>query len=307
MKQDIEFKSKGMTCRGWLVTPDAGKLPFPCVVMAMGATYVKEFPIIKEHMEEFKRRGLASIVFDYRCFGASEGLPRQHLDPQEQVEDCRNAISLAETLPDLDPERLGFWGISSGGGYAFTVPALDSRVTCSTAVLPMVDGYACQRLIRSEVDFRKLSEVILEERRKRFKDDTQRGYVAMFSSGGEKELAGFPLASNYEVFMDYKKVAPAWENRRTIESLECYLNYNVWPYLPRILSIPLLAIVIEGDTNTPWNLAIEAYNRVPSPHKSIFLVPSHCGKVTHMSVYSDPSHMQMIAKAAGDFFAEHLI
>ncbi|MBI2858779.1 MAG: hypothetical protein HYX90_06855 [Chloroflexi bacterium] len=42
MRQDIEFKSQGLTCRGWLYTPDEGKPPFPCIITAMGAGYVKD-------------------------------------------------------------------------------------------------------------------------------------------------------------------------------------------------------------------------------------------------------------------------
>jgi len=29
MRRDIEFTSNGEICRGWLVTPDEGKGPFP--------------------------------------------------------------------------------------------------------------------------------------------------------------------------------------------------------------------------------------------------------------------------------------
>lgn len=172
MRQDIEFKSEGVTCRGWLFTPDVGKPPFPCVVTAGGGGYVKEFPIMKEHAEEFMRHGLAAILFDYRHYGASEGLPRQHIDLWEQVEDCRNALSLAETLPNVDPERLGFWGISLGGAHAFIVPAMDSRVKCTVSTIPQVDGYTNNRLVRSEEQFEKFCELIIEDRRKRFKDET---------------------------------------------------------------------------------------------------------------------------------------
>ena len=250
----------------------------------MGAGYVKEFPIMLGHAEEFMRHGLASIVFDYRHYGASEGSPRLHIDLWEQVEDCRNAISLAETLPNVDPERLGFWGISNGGRHALIGPALDSRVKCSAGVIPMVDGYAWLRLTRTDVWVEKFRTVILEDRRKRFRDETQRGYLPVYSKEPEKELCHFPYPTQYEVFTNLKKVAPAWENRRTIESLECISYYNVWSYLPRLLGVPILMIVVEGDTNTPWDLAIEAYNRVPSPHKKMLIIPWEGGKVTHLSL-----------------------
>lgn len=310
MRQDIEFKSEGVTCRGWLSTPDAGNPPFPCVIMAGGANYLKEFPIMQVHIEDFIRHGLACIAFDYRSFGASEGLPRQHLDCPGQVEDCRNAISFAETLPNVDPERLGFWGASVGGGHALIVAGLDPRVKCTVSAFPMVDGYLQNRGIRGDTGMKKLYQVILEDRRKRIKDETQIGYMPSVSPEPEKELCYSPMPGNYELYMICKKVAPAWENRVTIQSAEIKLRHCVWPFLPRILTMPLLQIMLEGDYtvgSTFEETAIEAYNRIPSPLKKMLIIPSDGGKVTHMTVYTKGPHTQLFSKPAADFLSEHLV
>ena len=304
MRQDIEFKSEGVTCRGWLLTPDEGKPPFPCVTMAMGANYVKEFPIIKVHTEDFIRHGLACVVFDYRSFGASEGLPRQHLDCPGQVEDCRNAISLAETLPNVDPERLGFWGTSVGGGHALIVAALDPRIKCTVSIFPMVDGYNRYRVARSDVGIKTLYAAILEDRRRRIKDETQIGYMPSVSQD-EKELSSSNSLGNYELYMHCAKGAPAWENRVTIHSVEILLTHSVWSFLPRILTMPLLEILVEGDVMNED--AIKAYNRIPSPHKKILIIPSDNGKVTHATIYTKQPHTQLFSKPAAEFFVEHLV
>jgi acetyl esterase/lipase len=309
MKQDIEFKSGGVTCRGWLFTPDQGKSPFPCVITAMGGGYVKEFPIMKDHADEFMRHGLASIVFDFRYYGESEGLPRLHTDPWAQIEDCRNAISFAETLPNIYPERLGFWGISTGGGHALIVPAMDSRIKCSVGVVPVVDGYATRRITRSDIWVEKALKLSLEDRRKRFKDETQRGYLPSYSLEPEKEMCSFPYPNQYETFMNVKKVVPEWENKRTIESLELMLNYDAGPFLRRLLNVPVMVIVVEGDTNCPWDIAIEYYHRIPSPYKKLVIIPSEGGRVTHLSLYGDPGKnkdVQKMAEPAAKYLAENL-
>ncbi len=51
MRKDVEFQSKGETCRGWLYTPDSGEGPFPAVVMAGGWCYVRE--LVMPHYAEF--------------------------------------------------------------------------------------------------------------------------------------------------------------------------------------------------------------------------------------------------------------
>src|SRR3989338_7707973 len=115
MRREIEFRSRGEICRGWLYTPDTANGPAPVVVMAGGWCYVREL-VMPHYADVFSRAGLAVVLFDYRRLGASEGEPRQHLDPNDQIEDYRNAISFSETLPGVDPARIGAWGISYSGG-----------------------------------------------------------------------------------------------------------------------------------------------------------------------------------------------
>ena len=43
------------------------------------------------YAERFAAAGFAALAFDYRRFGASEGEPRNQLDPHDQLQDVRNA------------------------------------------------------------------------------------------------------------------------------------------------------------------------------------------------------------------------
>src|SRR5438874_8263465 len=139
MRRDVEFPSQGDLCRGWLITPETGAPPYPAVVMAGGWCYVKEI-VMPHYAEYILRAGLAVLLFDYRHFGASAGEPRQHLDPWAQIEDYKNAISFLETRPEVDPSRIGVWGISYSGGHVLIVGATDPRVRCIVSNIPVVDG-----------------------------------------------------------------------------------------------------------------------------------------------------------------------
>src|SRR5260370_34907239 len=112
--KEAEFRSRGVAVGGDLLLPD-GDGPHPVVVMAGGWCYVKELRQ-PQYAQEFVERGFAALIFDYRTLGASDGEPRQHLDPWAQIEDYRNAISYLETRPDIDADRIGVWGISYSGG-----------------------------------------------------------------------------------------------------------------------------------------------------------------------------------------------
>jgi predicted acyl esterase len=75
MRRDIAFNTTdGTTLRGWHYLPDgAGR--HPTIVMAHGFSAVKEMYLDK-YAEAFARAGFASVVYDNRNFGASDGEPR---------------------------------------------------------------------------------------------------------------------------------------------------------------------------------------------------------------------------------------
>jgi dienelactone hydrolase len=63
---------------------------------------------------------LAPHTIPFRYFGDSEGEPRSQLFPLHQVEDVRNAITWLSSQPEVDPQRIGIWGTSYGGGIVVT-------------------------------------------------------------------------------------------------------------------------------------------------------------------------------------------
>ncbi len=140
MRNDIAFKTTdGTTLRGWHYLP-AGSGRYPTIVMAHGFSAVKEMYLDK-FAEAFMQAGFASIVYDNRNLGASDGQPRQELDPWLQVRDYSDAITFARSLEQTDAERIGVWGSSYSGGHVLVVAAIDRRVT-----VRRVTGSADQRL-----------------------------------------------------------------------------------------------------------------------------------------------------------------
>jgi uncharacterized protein len=80
MRNNIAFKTTdGTTLRGWHYLP-TGSGRYPTIVMAHGFSAVKEMYLDK-YAEAFMQAGFASIVYDNRNLGASDGEPRQELDP----------------------------------------------------------------------------------------------------------------------------------------------------------------------------------------------------------------------------------
>ena len=151
MRKDIEFKIEdGVTLRGWHYLPDSRQGKLPTIIMAHGFSAVKEM-YLDRFAEVFAAAGLSSVVFDNRNFGASEGEPRQEIDPWRQLRDYRDAITYAETLASTDPNRIGIWGSSYSGGHVLVVGAIDRRVRCVVSQVPLASGHNnARRLVRAD-------------------------------------------------------------------------------------------------------------------------------------------------------------
>src|SRR5438067_9427501 len=149
-RRDIEFDAEGVTLRGWFYPAEGAGSPGPAVVMAHGFSAVKEM-YLDRFAEAFAAAGLNALVYDNRNLGASDGEPRQEIDPWAQVRDYRHAITYASTLPEVDADRIGIWGSSYSGGHVLVVGAIDRRVKCVVSQVPLVSGYRnILRLVRAD-------------------------------------------------------------------------------------------------------------------------------------------------------------
>jgi len=299
---EVEFSSEGTQVRGWLYTPE-GPGPFPAVVLAGGWCYVREL-VMPYYAESFVDAGLAALVFDYRNLGVSGGEPRQHLDPWAQVRDYRNALTFLERRDEIDSDRLAVWGISYSGGHVLILGATDPRIRCLVSQIPVVDGYENMRRVHGSIGYRKLWQQILDDRALRYDQPGERGYIPHATAVPDRDLSTWPFPETFHTFKALQETeAPLYQNRSTLESVDLLLDYDVTPFAKRILDIPVLMIVAEGDDITLWDLEIATFNMIPSTKKRLVTLPH----TTHMTLYSDRDKLQTAADHATAWFVEHLL
>jgi len=299
MTESVEVQSGGERLAADLYLPE-GDGPHPCVVLGGGWCYVKEL-VQPSYARVFAERGLAALVFDYRYMGASTGEPRQHIDPWQQIEDYRNAISYMEARDDVDADRIGAWGISYSGGHVLILGALDARVRAVCGVVPTVDGYQNMRLAHGTLGFRRLQAALLEARRRLY-ETGEHSYLP-HQPKDESELASWPFPKSRVTFARLKETqAPAYEGRSTAASTEMLLAYSVMSYVERLHGTPTLLVVAEGDDHTHWDLAAKAYDAIPGDRKRLHVVP----RSGHLTLYEDEQAVSAVAQVAAAWFTEHL-
>jgi fermentation-respiration switch protein FrsA (DUF1100 family) len=295
-RTDVEFNAEGTTLRGWLYRPD-GHGAVPGVVMAHGFSATKEM-YLDSFAEVFAQAGLAALVFDNRNFGASDGEPRQEIDPWAQVRDYRHAISYMQTLPGIDRDRIGVWGSSYSGGHVLVLGAIDKRIKCVVSQVPLISGFRnVQRLVRS--DFLPLVRQQLEADREARYAGKEPGMIPVVDQDPMAPSA-LPTPDSWQWFTETGNTrAPSWRNEVTLRTLEMLMEYEPGSYIDRISPTPLLLVVAAGDVLTPADLALEAYERALEPKKLVVLPGGHFG------AYTGPD-FDLSSGAARDWLVQHL-
>lgn len=302
MEKKVEFKSGGYKLRGVLTRPEGADGDVPLVVMAGGWCYTKEI-VIPYYAKSFHAIGCATLAFDYRNFGESEGGIRQDLNPWEQIEDIRNAVSFAETLEGIDSKRIGLMGISYAGGHAIITGAIEPRLAFIISAVPVIDGYITARRCHGEIRFAELQSVVAADRKARYEGKPSGRIPQSPKEDPGREMTAWPFPHIYAGFMAIKATeAPLHEHWTTIESVEWLLRYQVKPYAERIYEKPVLVAIAKGDNITSSDLEIDMFNAIPSSHKSFVSV----GGVDHMSLYTKPEDLAKIGKASADWLKETL-
>ncbi len=298
MRQDIEFNAEGTTLRGWLYTPNSGKGPFPTIVMAHGFSAVKEM-YLDSFAEVFAGAGLAALVFDNRNFGASDGEPRQEIDPWAQVRDYRHAITYARTCPEVDRERIGVWGSSYSGGHVLVVGAIDRRVKCVVSQVPLCNGYKnILRLVRADLITPTRAQLDMD-REARFAGNPPAMIPVVTNDAAG--LAALPTADSYQWFTETSSTrAPAWKNEVTLRTVEMLMEYEPGSYVERISPTPLLMIIGAHDHVAVADEAFATFNLAREPKKLVILPGGH------FEAYVG-SEFKQASGAACDWFIQHLV
>ncbi|MBB3348319.1 alpha/beta hydrolase [Sphingomonas sp. BK069] len=140
IRTDVSFRADGnVILRGWLFLPE-GSGPHPAITMCAGYGGTVHHGL-EPFAAAFAKAGFATLLHDHRGFGASDGEPRQDVDPWRQIADWRRALSYLESRPEVDARRIGLWGTSFSGGHALMLGASDRRLKAVVAQVPTISGY----------------------------------------------------------------------------------------------------------------------------------------------------------------------
>lgn len=165
---EVEFYSNGLKIAAYLYRPadwkpsDADR---PGVVVLHGYTGMKDVYGM-DVPQWLWEAGYFVLSFDYPGFGVSEGERGRHR-PDEHALSTYDSVTYLQTIDGVDPERIGVYGSSWGGGLAIWCAAFDPRIKVVVSAVAATDGERTFRLMRRPHEWFALRERMEEAERKR--------------------------------------------------------------------------------------------------------------------------------------------
>jgi pimeloyl-ACP methyl ester carboxylesterase len=284
-QQNIEFKTiDGLTLRGWLF-PAAQR--GPAIIMTPGFNLTKDM-MIYEAGQYLNAAGFTVMGYDPRCVGASDGTPRNDIQPFKNIEDYHDALSYLKMHQRdiVDPDQIAYWGYSFSGAIALCAAALDKRAKAVISVSPLTTW-----------EFSKWKQVLSKAMKDRESQlaGNKGMYLPLLTEGGEQP-AGFGTGYQKEdvlgIINRHASIEPSFIPRTTLQT---YYNMAVFRPLALMKFVnptPVMIMTGENDDISPPKLQRSLIYDVFEGPKEFVSIPNKA----HMDLLTGDGSIETLKK-----------
>lgn len=275
-------------------------IKYPAIVISAPAGAVKEqSPSL--YGKKLAEKGFITLAFDSSYQGESGGEPRYLENPTDRVEDVKCAIDYLTTLPYIDTERIGAFGLCSGGGYAFNVAMTDRRikavagVSISDPASWIRDGIDGKTSIENQIK-------LLEEASNQRTRETN-GATPIYGEYVPEKVTNDMLVTLKEAHDYYRTPRgqyPTSENKVSMASIDKLLVFDTFRFIERYLTQPMLIVV--GSKADTYQYSKDLHNKAVSDKKELFEIVG----ATHVDLYDIPVYVNKAITKLADFFSKNL-
>jgi uncharacterized protein len=259
---EVSFRSKAGDIRlaGTFIVPE-GEGPFPAVAMVTGSGPQDRDETVMGHKpflviaDALARRGIASLRFDDRGAGASEG---DHFGStlEEFAADARAAVAWLHNRDEVNGDAVGILGHSEGGLIAPMVAATDESVDFLVLLAPPGEPMPAllQRQSIAQLRLMQLDEALMERAMEALAED-----LALVA---DTSLSNEALATKLRALAERRIAEYSAEERVrlaiTPESVERGIQMTTMPWFRSLMGqdpavhlrrveVPVLALFGEKD------------------------------------------------------------
>jgi len=299
----VTFQSEGLNLVGNLYEPDNmdPNQTYPAVIVSGSWTTVKE-QMAGLYAEQLAQQGMITLAFDFRNFGESEGEPAYHENPSSKITDIQNAVSYLMTLPQVDSDRIGAFGVCAGAGYTFVAASLDNRIKSVVVTAPWLHDSEAVKMFYGGEDGVNTK---IQDARNAKQNYAQNGivdYIPAISTTDESAA----MFGEYDYYLNPKRGAiPEWSaDKFAVMTWEDWLTFDPTTSAPDV-TVPTLMIHSDGAVLPTY--AKQYFEKLGSNTKRLHWVETDLPTPFHQfSFYDQDEEVNLSTDLASDWFNQYL-
>jgi fermentation-respiration switch protein FrsA (DUF1100 family) len=300
MTKATSFNNKSLKLAAELHLPDNFRETnkYPAIVCIHPAGGVKE-QTIGQYAARLAKNGFVVLTFDASYQGASEGEPRYLEDPTARVEDARAGADYLSTLPYIDMDRLGVFGICAGGGYAISAAQTEHRfkAVATVSAAPMGEGF--RNFLGNETPISVLLDMLNKVGEQRTVEAKGGEPLYMHWVPDTKEEINENTPDLWREGYDYYKTPrgqhPNSVNKYLFTGTDRMMAFSAFDQISTLLTQPIL--LIAGSKADTRSFSEQAYH-LSKGKKELFIVEG----ATHIALYDKPEYVDQIVPKLVGFF-----
>ena len=266
-----------------------GYIKHPLILLCHGFCGIRNV-LLPSFANAFTEAGFATITFDYRGFGESEG-ERGRLVPAMQTEDIISVINWAEKQVCIDNQRIGLWGTSLGGCHVFNAAAQDKRVKSIVSQLAFAGGEVLVTGEKNELEKASFLSTLnkMAEKKKNTGKEMFVGVTRVLSDNESKVF-----------FEKVKGQYPEMDIKIPFLTVMETLQYKPAESAAKV-QCPVLVVIAGQDSVNPPEQGRALYDAVASGTKELYEEADAC----HYDIY-EGAFFERVAAVQTQWFKKHL-
>lgn len=254
------------------------------------------------YAKKLAEAGFVAIAFDASYNGGSTGEPRHLENPYVRVEDNSAVVDYLTTLPYIDNNRIGIFGICTSGGYSINAAIDDRRIKAAGAVSAVNVG----QMFREgwEGGRTGIAKHLLEEGAEaRTAEAVHDPILIMDWSPETRNSSDTPEQQDaYEYYRTMRGAHPESTSKFTGRSLTQLATYDAFDKAELFLTQPVL-LVVGSEAGTKW-YSDELLHKVEKTNKTVNL---HIVEgASHFDLYDKDLYVDQAISVLVPFYEKHL-
>ncbi|WP_412984616.1 alpha/beta hydrolase [Pontimicrobium sp. IMCC45349] len=299
----VNFKSEGLNLVGNLYYPpnfEEGK-QYPTIVSSGSWTTVKE-QMAGLYAKRFAENGFITLAFDFRNYGESEGVPRAWENPAMKIQDIKNAVTYLKTLPEVDHNKIGAFGVCAGSMYTLIAASEDVSIKAvATTASWLHDAEAVKLFYGGEEGVNERKQAA-QAAKKKYAETGEFTYIKTISTDDPTAA----MYGNFDYYLNPERGAiPQWSaDQFAVATWEDWLNLDPFPSANK-LDKPLLMIHSDGCVLPDYTK--KYFEAVPSKNKELVWMDTKLQSPMHQfAFYDQKEEVDLAVEKTSSFFHKYL-